>query len=336
MKTASEFEEHIIDQAKKLHRRICLPEAQFDSRTLKAACKALSEGWLAPVLVGEAKGIADLANREKLDIDGIEIVEPATSPDFDLFVSEYLELRRHKENPTRDEAVELLSRPPYYAAMLVRHGLVDGLSSGAYFSSADVLKPSFRIVGLKPGSKTVFAMCPLFVEQCALGKDMLLFIADCAVVPQPDSDQLAEITIAAADMVKALSGESPKAALLSFSTYGSASHPDVEKVASAVEKVRSLRPDLDVDGEMQLDTAVVSDIGMRKAPHSSVAGKADLLICPNLDAANMTTKAMQCFAGAKPAATMILGLNGRVNDHTRGASEDEIALSMLLAAVRVP
>jgi len=333
MKTS--FEEHIIKEAKKLKRKICLPEAQFDSRVLQAACKVYSEGWLIPILIGQADKIKQLASQANTDIGGMEIIEPKTSSDFDTFSSEYLNLRS-KENLSLNEATNLIAQPLYFGPMLVRHGLADGMCAGAYFSTADVLRPAIKIIGRKEGVKTVCGLCPLVIEQCALGRDMVLFMADCAVVPQPDSEQLVEITLASADMVKALLGESPRVALLSFSTHGSSNLPEIEKVAKAVEKVRSIRPDLDVDGELQLDAAIIEDVAKRKAPRSCIAGKANLLIFPNLDAANMAFKAAQWFAPGKAVSTMILGLNGRINDHTRGASAEEIALNMALTAVRVP
>lgn len=329
------FTDRIVAEAKKLKRKICIPEAQFEPRVLAAAGRVQREGWLTPVLVGEAEKIKLLAGENKVDVAGLEIIEPRTSPDLDAFSAEYLSLRR-KDNLSLDQARELMVQPVYFGAMLVRHELVDGMCAGAYLSTRDVLMPGLRIIGKKTGVKTVCSLCPVVIKECVLGQDIVLFLADCGVVPQPDSDQLAEITVAAADMVTALLGESPRTALLSFSTLGSASHPAVDKVAAAVAKVKSLRPDLKVDGEFQLDTAIIPAVAKRKAPDSPVAGKANLLILPNLDAANVAIKAIQWFAGGQAISTMILGLNGRVNDHTRGASPEEIALNMALTAFRIP
>lgn len=336
MDFSSSFEARIAAQAKTLGRKVCLPEAQFDARVLRAACLARENGWLIPVMVGDTTAIKDLAGREGLDIDGIQIADPANSPELETFAAEYVGLRQGKERLTKDDALSILSNPSFYGAMLVRHGVVDGLCSGAYLSTADVLRPCLRIVGLKPGVKTVFAMGPIAIRECALGRDIALFTVDCAIVPQPTSEQLAEFTIESADVVAGLTGEPARAALLSFSTLGSASHPEVEKVRAALEIVRARRPDISVDGEFQLDTAVVEAVGKRKAPASAVAGTANLLVFPNLDAANMTAKAIQWFGGGRLLATMILGLNGRINDHTRGASVEEIAMNMALTAVRVP
>lgn len=336
MSTASAFKARIFSEARRLKRRICLPEAQFDSRTLEAAAGAYRDGWLRPVLVGDEERIGQLASDGDISVEGMEIVDPDKSPDLSRFSSEYAELRREKEKPTLEEAADLMRHPAYFGAMMIRHGMVEGMSSGVYLSTADVVRPCLRIVGLKPGAKTVFAVGPMIVEECALGKDMILFGADIAIVAQPTSEQLVEFAIASADAVKALTGEPPRVALLSFSSYGSASHPEVDKVKQAVEKARSLRPDLDIDGELQLDAALVEAVGKRKAPQSPVAGKANLLIFPNLDAANMTHKAILAFTGGRLVATMILGLNGRINDHTRGATVEEVALSMALTATREP
>jgi phosphate acetyltransferase len=330
------FEGRIVSEAKRLNRRVCVPEAQYDIRALEAAVRVSRDGWLRPVLTGDADKMRALAAEAGIRLNGLEICEPEKSADLSRFAGEYAELRREKEKPSIEESTELMRQPAFFAAMLVRHRMVDGMCSGIHFSTADVVRPCLRIVGLKPGSKTVFALCPIMVESCALGKDMAFFAADCGIVAQPTSDQLAEFAISSAEVVGGLMGESPRVAMLSFSTHGSASHPEVDKVRQAVEKVRQARPEVDIDGELQFDAALVEAVGRKKAPGSMVAGRANLLIFPNLDAANMTSKAMQCFTGGKVTATMILGLNGRINDHTRGATVEEFAMNLALTAVREP
>ncbi|MCX8037007.1 MAG: phosphate acetyltransferase [Candidatus Sumerlaeia bacterium] len=323
--------EKIVTKAKERKKRIAIPEAGIDTRVIQAARKTADQGWANPILIGRPSDIQKVAQEAGVNVSDLAQVDHTTDPRLGDFADEYNVIRR-KENLSKEQALELFKDPFYFAAMLLHKNYVDGICGGAATATADVLRPSIKIVGMKPGIKTVSSCFIMVVPNCVLGGDGVYIFADCAVLPDPTAEQLADIAIASADTAKTLIDFDPRIAMLSFSTKGSAEHPMVDKVRKATALVKERRPDLPVDGELQADAAIVESVGKRKAPGSPIAGKANVLIFPDLNSANIGYKLVQRFTNCDALGPIIQGLAQPVNDLSRGASVDEIAITNAMVA----
>ncbi|MDE2291833.1 MAG: phosphate acetyltransferase [Elusimicrobia bacterium] len=310
------------DAARATPRRLVLPEGD-DARTVKAAAIMAREGIAKPVLLGEPAKIRQLAGREGADLSGVELVDPATDPLRNTFAASYHELRKHKGIDAA-EAERLMADPLFFGTMMLHADMVDGFLSGAAHATADTIRPALQVIKPAPGVAAISSFFIMVFKDKAVGDGGLLLMADCAINIDPAPRKLALIGISTARMAKALCGLEPRVAFLSFSTKGSAQHELVDKVTEAVRIAREKAPDLAIDGELQADAALVPEIGARKAKGSPVAGKANVLVFPDLQAANIGYKLVQRLAGAEAVGPILQGFAKPVNDLSRGASVDDI------------
>ena len=321
------------EKATALNGTVVLPESD-DVRMLKAAEIIIKENLSKVILVGNAEKVKSFAQAENVSLSGIEIIEPDAYEKISDFENFFYEKRKAK-GVTLEQAKETVRNPLFFGALLVQFKIVNGMVAGAANTTGDVLRAALQVIGVKKGLKTVSSsfimVAPNFLGQ---GDKVFLF-GDCAVVPNPDANQLADIAISTAETRKALIGDEAKVALLSFSTKGSAKHELVDKVLEAKSIIESRNVDFEFDGELQLDAAVVEKVGKSKAPGSKVAGNANVLIFPDLQAGNIGYKLVQRFAGAEAIGPVIQGLVAPVCDLSRGCSVEDIvnttALVLLLS-----
>lgn len=325
------FIDEIKAKAKADLKTIVLPETE-DARTYEAAEAILKEGTARLVLIGSEEEIAK--NKGNFDISGAQIVDPAKSEKTESYIAKLVELRQ-KKGMTEEQARELLlTNYPYYGVMMVKMGDADGMVSGACHSTADTLRPCLQILKTKPGTKLVSAFFVMCVPDCEFGEDGVFVFGDCGLNQNPTPEDLAAIAESSAESFRMLVGKEPKVALLSHSSKGSAKHADVDKVTEAVRIAKEANPDLELDGELQLDAAIVPSVGESKAPGSKVAGHANVLIFPDLDAGNIGYKLVQRLAKAEAYGPMTQGIAAPVNDLSRGCSADDIVGVVAITAVQ--
>ncbi len=325
-----DYIKQIRSKARSLNKTIVLPEGN-DKRIVKAAEIITKEGISKVVLLGDKHEILEIA--VGADLSGVEIINPKTSPKLEEYAMSCYEMRKEK-GLTKDDAYEIMQDALYYGNMMVKRGDADGLVAGALNTTGDVLRPAFQIVKTSPGISVVSSAFIMIVPNCKLGAEGIFFFADCAANPNPTAEQLAEIAITSAKTTKTLIGVEPRIAMLSYSTKGSAEHELIDKVRKATELAKQKAPDLAIDGELQADAAIVPSIAESKAPNSLVAGKANVLIFPDLQAANIGYKLVQRLANAEAIGPISQGLFKPVNDLSRGCSVDDVVNVTAITALQ--
>lgn len=325
------FIDKIKKQAKGNKRRIVLPEG-MDRRIWIAANEIASEG-IADIIViateDEQKKFS-----EGIDITGITVIDPTKSDKLEQYVADLTELRRRKGMTPPEARMLLTNDYIYFACMMLRENAADGVVSGACHSTANTLRPALQIVKAKPSVKLVSAFFIMTVPDCEFGYNGTFLFGDCGLEQNPDPEKLAAIAIDSAHSFKKLVGVEPIVAMLSHSTMGSARHPDVDKVYNAVQLAKKQAPELLIDGEMQLDAAIVPEVGVLKAPNSNVAGRANVLIFPDLDSGNIGYKLVHRLAKAEAYGPVTQGINKPVNDLSRGCSPSDIVGVVALTVVQ--
>ena len=325
------FIDVIKDRAKAKRKTIVLPEA-MDRRTVEATATILKEDFCNVVLIGNPDKITAVA--EGLDIKGAQIIDPDNYDKMEAYVAKLVELRGHKGMTAEEAKAKLRENPLYFGVMMVKMEDVDGMVAGACHSTADVLRPSLQILKTAPNTKIVSSFFVMVVPDCDLGTQGTFVFSDCGLVQNPNAEELAAIAGSSASSFKSLVGEEPIVGMLSHSTMGSASHPDVDKVVKATKIAKEIYPDVKIDGEFQLDAAIVPSVGSKKAPDSDIAGNANVLIFPDLDAANIGYKLTQRLAKADAYGPVTQGIAKPVNDLSRGCSAGDIVGVTAITAVQ--
>lgn len=321
----------IVERAKSRKQRIVLPEGT-EKRTIQAADELISNGVADIILIGNQQEIKNLAAEMNLtNIDKATIVDPANYEKKETYTNLLFELRKAK-GMTIEQASKLAEDPLYIGCLMIKNGDADGEIAGAQNTTGDVLRPALQIIKTAPGISVVSGAFLLFTTQKQYGKDGLIVVADCAVTPDPTAPQLAEIAVATGHTARALVGEEPQVAILSFSTKGSAKHPLVDKVIEATKIAQQLDPTMNIDGELQADAALVPSVGSQKAPDSKVAGKANVLVFPSLETGNIAYKLVQRLGNAEAVGPILQGMAAPVHDLSRGCSVSDIYNMVAIAA----
>ena len=322
----------IVARAKSNKQRIVLPEAT-EERTLRAADRVMADGIADIILLGNSDEIKKLAAEWGLqNIGKATIIDPENSPKAEEYAEKLAELRKSK-GMTIEEARKLVKNPLYYGCMIIKTEGADGQISGALSTTGDTLRPALQIIKCAPGITCVSGGLLLISKQKQYGEDGVLVVADVAVTPMPDANQLAQIAVCTAQMAKAVAGfEDPRVAMLSFSTKGSAKHEVCDKVIEATRLAKEMAPDLKIDGELQADAALVPSVGAKKASGSDIAGKANVLVFPNLEVGNIGYKMVQRLGDAIAIGPVLQGIARPVNDLSRGCSVDDIYYMVAITA----
>ena len=310
-------------RAKEAHKRIVLPEG-CDERVMRAASAITKDGMAEMTLLGNIEKIQELADKLNIDLTGIKLADPTKHQLYDDFAKAYYELRKHK-GMTEERAYEEMKDPLLFGVMMLKNDIVDGLVAGAVATTADVLRPGFTVIRTDPNVSLASAYFIMITPNKDIGEDGVILFADGGVNPTLTAEEMADVAYATACSSRNILGfTEPRVAMISYSTLGSASHPSVDKVAQAVKIAHEKYPDLLVDGEMQLDAAVSPEVAALKAPNSPVAGRANILVFPDLNCANTCYKAVQRFGGARAIGPLLQGMAKPMNDLSRGCSTQDI------------
>ena len=327
------FIDEIKDRAKKDIKKIVLPES-YDDRTLKATSEVLKQKFAEIILIGNRSKILERAKELSLDnIEEAEIVDPNNFENYNEFVEQFYELRKHK-GMTIEKAKEFMLDNIYFGMMMVKQGYADGLVSGAVHSTSDTLRPALQILKTAPGTKLVSAFFMMIVPNCIYGENGVFLFSDSGLNENPDSDALSEIALSSSKSFELLTGKTPKIAMLSYSSHGSAKSELTEKVIKATNLVKEKAPDLLVDGELQLDAAIIPEVAEYKAKGSPLKGEANILIFPDLNAGNIGYKLVQRLAKAEAYGPLCQGIAKPVNDLSRGCSSKDIEGVVAITAVQ--
>ena len=326
------FIENVKQRAKKQMKTIILPEAE-DARVIEAASKVIEQDFAKVILLGNEEQIKKDANDKNLDLNGIKIIDPNKSEKKEEYAEALFELRK-KKGMALEEAKKIIQEPIYYGMMMLKNNEADGLVSGAAHSTANTLRPALQILKTAPGTKLVSAFFVMCVPDCEYGENGTFIFGDSGLNQNPTAEELSEIAISSAKSFEQLVQKQSKVAMLSYSTYGSAKSELTDKVIEATKLVKEKDPNLLVDGELQLDAAIVPEIGKSKAPGSNVAGYANTLIYPDLNAGNIGYKLVQRLAKAEAYGPLCQGIAKPVNDLSRGCSADDIVGVVAITAVQ--
>ena len=321
----------LIASAKADKQRIVFPEGT-EERTLKAADRLVADGVADIILLGNSVEIMSLAKSSGLsNIGNATIIDPANHEKKQAYADLLFQLRQSK-GMTREAAIKAVEDPLYLACLMIKSGDADGEVAGAHNTTGNVLRPALQIIKTTPGVCCVSGAFLIFLKDKSYGKDGVLVFADCAVLPNPTASELAQIAVSTAQTARMLVGVEPHVAMLSFSTKGSASHESVDKVVEATKLAKEMAPDVLIDGELQSDAALVESVAAQKAPGSPVAGKANVLVFPNLEVGNISYKLVQRLAGADAVGPVLQGMAAPVNDLSRGCSVDDIYKMVAITA----
>lgn len=324
--------DNIIARAKSNRQRIVLPES-LEERTIKAADRSIADGLAEIILIGNREEILAKAAEYGLEhISEATIIDPATSSKTPEYTELLYQLRKNK-GMTPEQAAQLVQNPLYFGCLIIKSGDADGQISGALSTTGDTLRPALQIIKCSPGISCVSGAMLMLTKAEQYGEDGILVIGDVAVTPVPDASQLAQIAVCTARTARSVAGfEDPRVAMLSFSTKGSARHEAVDKVVEATALAKQIDPELKIDGELQADAALVPSVGSKKAPGSEIAGKANVLVFPSLEAGNIGYKLIQRLGGADAIGPILQGIAKPVNDLSRGCSVDDIYKMVAITA----
>ncbi|MGB9697620.1 MAG: phosphate acetyltransferase [Ignavibacteria bacterium] len=326
--------ERIHQKAITLKKTIVLPESS-EPRTLRAVEKVLNQNLARIILIGDSVEIHQKAKHLGVNIDGANIIDPDNFPLLETYSEILFEARKDKDIKSIDKAKNILKKDSiYFATLMVFNGEADGMVTGAIHTTADTLRPALQIIKTAEGISTVSSCFLIITNQTSLGENGVFIFADCAINPEPAAEELASIAVSTASTAKSLLDIEPRIAMLSFSTKGSAKHPLVDKVIKATEILKTKHPDILVDGELQLDAAIIKEVAELKAPDSPVAGKANILIFPDLQAGNIGYKLVQRLGNAEAIGPISQGLKKPINDLSRGCSVDDIINLIAITAVQ--